>query len=125
MPTPPRRIGQFSEDDARRIAAMVRRLEAAAVLPGTAPPAGPRNWGPGTVPAVVTTAISQGGATAFGSGQARIQMNDGSDGIVDDSAYPDPVKILNYSMTSGTVPVGKRVMAEWRGGVFYLVTRDC
>jgi hypothetical protein len=125
MPAPPRRIGQFSEDDARRIAAMVRRLEAASVLPGAGPPGGPRNWNPGTVPAEVTTAITQATASAYGGGQIRIKADDGTGTIIDDPAYPDPVNCSNYSLTSGTIAVGKRVMAGWRGGVFYLVVRDC
>jgi hypothetical protein len=125
MPAPPRRIGQFSEDDARRIAAMVRRLEAASVLPGAGPPGGPRMWNPAAVPAVVTTAITPSTSGAFGGGQVRIKADDGSGGIIDDPAYPDPVNISNFSLTSGTIAVGKRVMAGWRGGKFYLVSQDC
>jgi hypothetical protein len=125
MPAPPKRIGQFSEDDARRIAAMVRRLEAAAVLPGAAPPGGPRMWNPGTIGAVVTTAITAGTSSTYGSGAARVKTDDGSGGKIDDLAYPDPVTVLNGYTASGTIAVGKAITISWRNGKFLLVGCDC
>jgi hypothetical protein len=115
----------FGEEAARRTKDVVRRVEASPQFGAGGPPGGPRLWNPGTVPAEVTTAITQATSTAFGGGQIRIKADDGTGTIIDDPAYPDPVNCSNYSLTSGTVPVGKRITAFWRGGTFYLNVRDC
>jgi hypothetical protein len=116
----------FGEEAARRIGAVVRRVEASPQFGAGGPPGGPRMWNPGVLDAVVTTAITQSsGSGAYGGGAARIQVDDDSGARIDDPAYPDPVSVKNPYTGSGTIAVGKHITISWRNRGWLLVGSDC
>jgi hypothetical protein len=85
----------------------------------------PAPWNPGIMDAVVTTAITECSGNNYGVGYAQIKIDDDSDVAQIDPAYPDPVRVLNWSETSGTIAIGKHIKVNWRNGKFGLVVRDC
>jgi hypothetical protein len=115
----------FGEGAARRIASAVKRVESSPVLPGGAGPGGPRLWNPGLLEGVVTSPISAGGPSTYGTGQVQIQTDNGSGAPIDDPAYPDPVDVLNYFTQTGTIAVDTRVQIAWRNGGWRYAGGDC
>lgn len=114
----------FGRRAVRRITDAVRRVEAQP-FGGTTTGGGTRPWNPGVLDAIVTTAITKCVGTAYGVGYARVKIDDGSDNAIDDPAYPDDVRVLNWSEGFGPIAVDKHIKINWRNGKFSLVSGDC
>lgn len=87
--------------------------------------AGPRHpttlWNPGTVRAIVTTAITACSGTTPGTGAADIWRRQ-VDGTM---AMTENVPVANWSQTSGTVAIGLHVLICWCDAEWEFVVRDC
>ncbi len=123
---PSRRI-IFGETAAQRIVNTVRRVEGSPTFGDRGGAGGPRLWNPGTLEAIVTTAITACSGTTYGAGEAQIYIDDPDDpdNAIADPAYPDPVAVKNWLVSSGTVAIGKHVNIGWRNGGWRLISGDC
>lgn len=89
---------------------------------GSGPKHKPRLWNPGIARAKVTTGITQGsGTSTCGTGAADIWRRQ-PDGTM---AVTENVTVANWATTTGTIPVGTRILIGWVDGEWEFVVRDC
>lgn len=91
---------------------------------GSGPKHEPRLWNPGTVRAIVTTAITPCVDTPvliLGSGAVSIYRPINGVYIETDTDVP----VSNWSKSSGTIPINTHVKVSWCDGEWDLTSRDC
>jgi hypothetical protein len=87
-----------------------------------------QTWQPGTLDAVVTTAIGPASGNTYGTGQVTVMIssnNNGSFTAIPNPSYNGPQLCLNWSQNSGTISANTHVSVYWNNGNLELNWADC
>jgi hypothetical protein len=128
MPIRHDRNYQFNRQSAERVIDVVKRVETMFYEQ--------RQWIPELavntssdqlVEAIVTTAITACSSTTYGTGAAQpyIQSTAAPGTGISDPGYANPVTVLNWLTSTGTISIGTHVMISMRSGYWLLVSGDC
>lgn len=109
--------------------AQTRRVQIGIPISGDPRPSAGRSsppFGVGAIPAIVTTAITQGSGTTPGSGAVQLYYlatPDATSATADPDSTETPV--LNWYTTSGTIAVGKHVWVVLWSNAYWFLGGDC